>query len=205
VTTGTVSPGNHVDVAIYRSVLPDLVPDGFDVTGNVPRPPVYVPNVVDNLWEWCRPPQFPSRRLSAFASPTPELARQEGPPNGKVYEISLSDDLKACQVTELKNSREHPEASELPILLYERLGSDWVGAELERKIAAGRLWLPCVSRSEVDRLFDDVPELRRIRAEVVASVRYWDGVKLVADKHDLSSDGEIFFEAPRGYRLTPTD
>lgn len=164
-TVGRISRAERLELAVYRSVLPDLVHDGFELTRGVVRPPVYAPNLVDNLWEWLRPPQFPSRRLSAFASPTPELARQGGAPNGKVYKVSLSGDLKACQVLGCQNSRDHPEAGSLPVLLYERLGPDSLTTRVEQKIPAGRMWLPCVSGSEVGRLFTEVPELRGIRDE----------------------------------------
>lgn len=40
------------------------------------RTPQNVPYVVDNLWEWARPYGMPSRRGCAYASPTPELARE---------------------------------------------------------------------------------------------------------------------------------
>jgi hypothetical protein len=192
-------------MAIYRSVLPEFVRD-IEVTGNALRPPVYISNLVDNLWEWRRPPKFPSRRLSAFASPSPELARQVGPPGGRVFQITLSNNLRACQVQGYLDSRDHPETSSLPILLYERLGSDWVASGLEDKTTAGRLWMPCVSPSEVTHLFADIPELRILREEIIAAVRYWNDVQLLDNANSqLNPEGEVFFEAPHGYRLTPVE
>lgn len=192
--------------AIYRSAFPDLVRDGIDTTGDVVRPPLYVPNVVDNLWEWQRPIEFPSRRMSAFASPTPQLARQGGPPQGKVYQVDLASAVKVCQLQGYRNSRDHPEATSLPILLYERLGADWIAARMEEKDPAGRLWLPCLSQAEVEQLFADVHELRIIRAEMLFSIQYWNHVRLL-DSADfkLDPEGEVFFEAPNGYRMRLVD
>lgn len=203
--------GYHVamagpQTAIYRSALPHHVGDGIERTGSAVRPPVYVPSVVDNLWEWRRPIGYPSRRMSAFASPTPELAQQEGPPLARVYQVEISGEIKACQLHGYSDSGNHPETVALPILLYERLGSDWIGARMEEKIAAGRLWMPCLSQSEVNQLFADVSELRLIRDELTSSIRYWNDVQLL-DPADpkLDPEGEIFFEAPNGYRLRPVD
>ena len=73
---------------------------------------------------------------------------------------------------------------------------------MEEKTAAGRLWMPCLTRSEVSQLFADVTELRLIRDELASSIRYWNDVQLL-DPADpkLDPEGEIFFEAPNGYRL----
>lgn len=203
--------GYHVTMTgsqtvIYRSALPDRVGSDVERTGSVVRPPLYVPSVVDNLWEWRRPAGYPSRRMSAFASPTPELARQEGPPGAKVYQVDISSGIKAGQLCGYSDSSNHPEAVALPIFLYERLGSDWIGARMEEKTAVGRLWMPCLTRSEVSQLFADVSELRLIRDELASSIRYWNDVQLL-DPADpkLDPKGEIFFEAPNGYRLRPVE
>ena len=54
------------------------------------RTPQNVPYVVDNLWEWARPDGMPSRRGCAYASPTPELAR-ENAGNGPLDVFQLVD------------------------------------------------------------------------------------------------------------------
>jgi hypothetical protein len=190
--------------AIYRSALPRHVGDGREKTGVAIRPPLYVPNAVDNLWEWRRPVGYPSRRMSAFASPTPELAQQGGPPRATVYQIDITSEIKVGQLNGYRDSRDHPEAVAIPILLYERLGTDWIGSPMEDKEAAGRLWLPCLSKAEVDRLFADVNALRLIRDEVMSSVRYWNDVQLLDPSNlRLDPEGEIFFEAPKGYTMRP--
>lgn len=193
-------------VAIYRSVLPHLVQDNMDKTGQVVRPPVNVPTVVDNLWEWKRPAGYPSRRMSAFASPTPELARSGRPQHAKVYQVDIRDGIIVAQLRGYSDSRDHPETVTLPILLYERLDSSWISAPMDEKDSAGRLWLPCLSQQEVAWLFAEVTELRPLRDEVESSIHYWSDVDLI-DPADpkLDPEGEIFFEAPDGYQLRPVD
>jgi hypothetical protein len=192
--------------AIYRSASPDHVRNGMERTGSVVRPPIYVPSIVDNLWEWQRPAGYPSRRFSAFASPTPELARQGGPPRAKVYEVGITNEITACQLHGYRDSRDHPETVAIPILFYELLGPNWIGSHMEEKLAAGRLWFPCLSQSEVNRLFSEVNELRLIRDEVMSSIRYWNDVQLLDPSNlKLDPEGEIFFEALNGYMLRSVD
>lgn len=193
-------------VKIYRSVLHDTFPPGFQTTPSTGRAPVYVPNVVDNLWEWQRPDDMPSRRRSVFASPTPELARAGGPSGGHVYMIHFHGSFKACQLRRVRNSRSHAETIDLPILLYKLLGDDWLWSSTRKKAPAGQLWLPCLAREEVEHSFEEVAELRSIRAEIESAVRYWDDARLLdADHPDLDPDGEVFFEAPSGYTLLPIE
>jgi hypothetical protein len=77
---------------------------------------------------------------------------------------------------------------------------------MEEKLAAGRLWFPCLSQSEVNRLFSEVNELRLIRDEVMSSIRYWNDVQLLDPSNlKLDPEGEIFFEALNGYMLRSVD
>jgi len=66
------------EATIFRSVLlmNGVAPDKLLCPDEIPRPPVSVPNLVDNLWEWARPEHFPSRRFAIFASPSPESAAE---------------------------------------------------------------------------------------------------------------------------------
>ena len=188
---------------IYRSVLlmGGVAPDKLLRTDDIPRPPVSVPNVVDNLWEWVRPDRFPSRRFAIFASPTRELAESHGPEGGHVYRVEFHGPVVICQVRGYRNSKRHPECVSLPIFLYEHLGPSFLAAAMERKIEAGRLWLPCLTKSEVDRLFEESPELRALRDDLRKTVRYWDDVVLVDDEHGMDEESEVFFDAPDGYYL----
>lgn len=189
---------------IFRSVLlmGGVGPDRLLRTDEIPRPPVSVPNLVDNLWEWARPEGFPSRRFAIFASPTRELAETHGPEGGQVYRVEFHGSVVICQVRGYRNSKRHPECVTLPIFLYERLGAAFLAAAMERKVESGRLWLPCLTRSEVDRLLEESSELRVLRDELRATVRYWEDVVLIdAANSGIDPESEIFFDAPEGYYL----
>jgi len=165
---------------------------------------VNVPNVVDNLWEWLRPAEFPNRRSSVFAAPTEELARREGPENGVVCRVDLPGDYNMCQLRGYSNSKKHPDCVALPILMYDRLGDDWINEALPRKLQAGQLWLPCVTKEEVECLFSEVEVLRNLRGEIAEKVRYWSDVVRVDSRHPcVDAEGEVFFTTAAGFYLTP--
>jgi hypothetical protein len=188
---------------IFRSVLltNGVEPDKLLRPDPVPRPPVSVPNVVDNLWEWARPERLPSRRFAVFGSPSPELAAEHGPEGGEVYAVEFNGHVKICQVRGYRNSKHHPECVKLPILLYERLGGDFLAAAMEQKGDAGRLWLPCLTKADVERVLEESSELRGARDELLSEVRYWDDVVLVDDSGPCDPEDELFFDAPDGYYL----
>ena len=105
---------------IFRSVLltNGVAPDKLLRPDDAPRPPVSVPNVVDNLWEWARPERFPSRRFAVFASPSPELAADHGPEGGRVYARRVQrrrDDLPGARLRELEAPSGVREAADLPV------------------------------------------------------------------------------------------
>jgi hypothetical protein len=166
------------------------------------RPPASVPYVVDNLWEWKRPANFPSRRFSVFASPNPKLALENGPPGGLACRISFLGRFTLCQLQGWRDSKIHPECRSLPKLLLRELGREWASTPLSQKQAVGRLWMPCLAAAEVEGLFTEVDELRRLRAKLEGAIHYWDSVVLVDDPVGLpSAEGELFFTAEEGYVL----
>lgn len=189
---------------IFRSVLltNGVARDKLLRPDAIPRPPVSVPNVVDNLWEWARPERFPSRRFAVFGSPSPELAAEHGPEGGRVYAVEFHGDVTICQVRGYRNSKHHPECVRLPIFLYERLGGTFLAAAMERKVDAGRLWLPCLTKADVERVLAESSELRGLRDALLGEVRYWDDVVLIDGSSPLiDPEDELFFDAPDGYYL----
>ncbi|MBM9536745.1 hypothetical protein [Desulfobulbus alkaliphilus] len=97
---------------LYRSVvLRDEQKDLLFSSKETMRPPGNVPYIVDNLWEWQRPLTFPCRRFSAYASPTPELALQSGPKNGKVFRLEFLDLPKIAHLKGYADSKYHPECN----------------------------------------------------------------------------------------------
>lgn len=192
-------------IDIYRSILEAEDQVGRLLrTDDIMRPPLKVPYVVDNLWEWVRPEKYPSRRFSAFASPQPDIAREQGPEKGEVYRVEFRGNYRICQVRGYRNAKDHPECISLPIFLFERLGDKWVRSSLESKDQVGRLWIPTLSKAEVDSLFQSAPELVRLREDLRSSIRFWDDVELVDEERPvLEAESELFFAAPDGYYLRP--
>lgn len=178
--------------SIFRKEKPDattLQPRGRMDTR---RPPGNVPFVVDNLWAWTRPDGFPDRRHAVFASPRAELAELQDF-SGIVYRVLIEENLNHCIAQiEKKDAREHLDCKDLPKLLIKRLGTDWVNSDKAIKTPAGQLWMPCLSKEEVEAVFRE-SELAPHREEVFAAVTYWKNARMDGDLP--YPDGEIFFEA----------
>ena len=107
------------------------------------------------------------------------------------------------------DSKYHPEssstASEVIRLLDKSTNTWWPNLKRETKLKTGQLWMPCLTKNEVDELFATVPELQAIRSEVISKVRYWEDVEPLdlQTSHLPDEKGEIFFEAKAGYWLVP--
>lgn len=173
------------------------------------RPLLSVPPLIENLWEWKRPEGFPSLRLSTFTSPTIDLAlrRAEDPACTRVYRVAVPMNARMAKFvgpdgTDPDNTTIslHPDVSRLPALLLTSLGPGWAGQGLRGKARPGLLWIPCLSKEEVEMLFRNLPVLARIRASLWDAVTFWDDVCLVnaADRMP-DSRGELFFECADGY------
>ena len=170
------------------------------------RPPGNVPYVVDNLWEWKRPHNYPSRRYSVFASPRPELAKNSGPEGGRVYTVEFNGRHKLCQVKGYSDSKFHHECKSLKKLILHMLGHEWVEGNLAKKEEIGRLWMPCLTKDEINFLFESNKKLRKIREEVYNSISYWDNVAIITVNTTFPNEkGELFFEATDGYYLRKTE
>jgi len=171
------------------------------------RPPGNIPYIVDNLWEWKRPEEFPNRRFSAYTSPNPELALKLGPENGTIFEIQFTGVYKIAQLTQYTDSKFHPECKTLKNkiinLLKQETGEWWLNWDNKKKQKISPLWMPCLRKNEVEDLFNTVPYLQSIKKQVKSFIAYWDNVNLVDFGEGILSDleGEIFFEARGGYRL----
>lgn len=162
-----------------------------------PRPPGNVPYVVDNLWEWARPEGFPSRRQCVCASPTPALAQQYGgTAAGRVYEVRQLVGARVAQL-ELPDAKLHADARSLHKTLLQLLGgSSFLTGTWAARQALAPLWMPCLTRDEVEALFATEPALAAIKTRLMDQIGFWKDVRLVS----LSSpwpfpQGEIFFEA----------
>ena len=188
---------------IFRCVIekPDTTTK-LKMPKNTMRPPGNVPYIVDNLWEWKRPEGYPNRRYSVFASPQPSLARDSGPKGGTVYSVEFEGKYKLCQVVGYADSKEHPECRSLKKLILNKLGQEWIDSSLSAKKEIGRLWIPCLSKGDVDQLFGKIPLLKEFRDEVYNCIKYWDDVVLIKSGQPIRNEkGELFFEPLKGYWL----
>jgi len=205
---------NMSSIGIYRAVSENKkVSNTLFKPYPTMRPPGNVPYIVDNLWEWKRPDEFPNRRFSAFASPTPELAIEAVGGNSNVYKVEFNGVIKKtglCQVVpsnKIRNpedSKFHPECKVLKKLLIKKLGHNWFGKDISEKQKIASLWMPCLKKEEVEVLFQSAEELRRIRDEIYDSIQYWNDVVLFENTDNVPDHkGELFFEYLNGYYLRP--
>lgn len=174
------------------------------------RAPGNVPYIVDNLWEWSRPVDFPCRRHAVYASTSPQLALKSGPKGGKAYHIKFFGKVKIAQLKGYSDSKNHPDCKLLKKtiinLLKESIGDWWLDWDLDSKKQIGHLWMPCLRKREVEHLFAYVPELHNIRSKIFSAITYWNNVELIdVDQESLpDKEGEVFFEAKDGYQLSDT-
>jgi len=124
--------------------------------------------------------------------------------------VSLLGNYKLCQLKGNKNfinnedSKYHKDCVDLRKLMFSRLNQPWVESDLHAKSDAGRLWMPCLRKEEVDSLFENTKSLREIRQEIYDAITYWNDIVLIRQDGEIPDEkGEIFFEAFDGYRLLP--
>jgi len=188
---------------IFRSVLekPDTTTK-FNHYRTTMRPPKNIPYLVDNLWEWKRPKEYPCRRLAVFASPNKEIALKSGKAGGTVFRVEFQGLCKICQVKEYQDSKKHPECNTLKTFILKELCQKWIDAKLSEKEELGRLFIPCLTKNDMNFLFGSNEKLREIRDEVYNSIKYWDNVVTINKNKPLPDErGELFFEAKDGYYL----
>jgi len=160
------------------------------------RPPGNVPYVVDNLWEWKRPEGFPNRRHSLFASPKPELARKYSQygDNGVIYAVEPLGECLLAQIKE-EDARCHDDCRKLPRTLIRLLGEGWADKPVEEKNSIAAIWVPCLTKQEVEGLFETEP-LASIRQEIWDSITFWETTEVLTSLEPLPFEkGEIFLEA----------
>ncbi len=187
---------------IYRAVVN---PSSLEVKSqNTQRAPGNIPYFVDNIWEWLRPVDYPSRRFSAFASPNAQIAADAiNCSLDNVYSVEMILPGKACQIVEAPepvDAKFHPDVRRLKDLIIKTLPRDWFDRPLAERLNLAALFLPCTSREEINDLFSgttpfDVPK-------ICNTVSLWRDVKLfnpLSEDAKLHPRGEIFFEG--SYRL----
>lgn len=171
--------------------------DGRRLPGNIPY-------LVDNLWEYTRPDDKPSRRHAVYASPTPELALQNAtadglPPSGYVAcRLAFHREPALMQLT-VSDARHHRDIRALQQLVNRELG-EGAGDDLANKLPLAALFLPGVTRHELAATMADAPVLENLVRKAAAIVTFW---SVTPDQ--VAQDGELFFEiaSDNFYTLEP--
>jgi hypothetical protein len=177
-----------LETPIYRSVSSHE--DGLKFARR-DRTPKHVPFLVDNVWEYLRPNAMPSRRRSAFGSPTAALAAQYGPPDGIVCKVYVTIPCVIAQILGCPDASLHPDVESIPLAL-EAAG---VPERLIRQISSALL-----DPMQIDTLIARAPGIDLASA---TGSTFWRDCRHLEVESDEAWDaiGELFFEAPSGYAL----
>ncbi len=171
------------------------------------RIPSNVPYIVDNLWEWLRPADMPSRRHAIYASPTAQLALANA-------SAPLADDdhYVACRVVvapqhiriaqlTVRDAREH---SDIKVV------SRWVSGQGQAIVALGasqkqqlaQLFMPGLGRDELEGLRQADSLVVQVCDYISKASTFWGSAATPV----ASFEGELFFELADSsvtYRLEP--
>jgi hypothetical protein len=125
------------------------------------RLPSNVPYLIDNLWEFARPLNRPSRRNAVYASPTPELALMNASAAlDAVMRIWLAVSsfysIRLCFSFPETDARKHPDLQNLQRVITQRLQRlGMLGMDTMMPLAA--LFLPGVTKAESRPAWTQVP------------------------------------------------
>jgi hypothetical protein len=190
---------------IYRVVR--KASDGIIPAATTSRPPGNVPYLIDNIWEWLRPEDAPSRRKAAFGSPTPELAAAGA--QGDVADawcVELVDAQSAYQIIKGEHpndARYHADIATLKgIIIGELRRNMWFDLPLSQRKPELDLFAPCLSKSDMQEILGTSA---RLDAEKIKSAStFWQDVERFNSAYrPPHPTGEIFFEG--AYRLFRTE
>ena len=195
--------------ALYRAIKSSEIKE-FNPHPNSRRAPGNIPYLVDNLWEWLRPKEFPCRRMAAFASPTHELAlacacmATEQRQHYVVMAVTFPGRFKIAQAPQ-SDAKFHPDVKQLPKEILRFLGAEWTSMPARNRLDIAPLFLPAVSQEEVEETMLGIKGGNELREIIRTKCTFWQDAKLLTtvDSHSGHSEGEIFFEALDGYHLSP--
>jgi len=168
------------------------------------RLPSNIPYFVDNIWEYLRPADRPSRRHAVYASPTVALAAENASASTtagySVYRL-VFDKAPAFMQLPVTDARHHPDIKVLQRVVHAALGADFASLPLSEKVAVAPLFLPGVSAEELEQAAVAGSPLRQILEEAARVSTFWTG----GDVLDPTSKGELFFEleGDNSYVLQP--
>ncbi|WP_423680154.1 MULTISPECIES: hypothetical protein [unclassified Undibacterium] len=179
---------------LYRAVARQLYEEGKIIRRNPGRRlPSNIPYLVDNLLEFARPSDKPSRRHSVYASPTPQLALQYAVAGGAdraaylVCELRCKAPPAIMQLTS-QDAKLHTDVLHLQQFVNDRV-RDMSMSSIEDKLNLAPLCLPGVLKEELLAAMEKSPFLHSLVTDAAETVTFWNPAP-----QDVSPDGELFFE-----------
>lgn len=179
---------------LFRAVARNRYKEGEVIQRNPGRRlPSNIPYLVDNLLEFARPADKPSRRHSIYASPTPELALTYAVAAGAdrsayvVCELHCATPPAIMQLTE-KDAKLHGDMLALQQFVNKRIG-DLSASTIEQKLVLAPLCLPGILKKELQSAMATSAFLHELVSDAVATVTFWTPAQT-----EISPDGELFFE-----------
>ena len=114
----------------------------------------------------------------------------------------MRENISCARVIGYADSKNHPDCKRLRKQIFKTLGQKWIDAPLSEKEDFGKLWIPCLTKGDMNHLFGKIEQLRKIRDEVYDAVSYWEDVALYDPGQQIPDEkGELFFEPLEGYWL----
>lgn len=184
-------------IKIYRAVPKEGFEEDKIYKAQITRrTPSNVPYLVDNIWEFLRPANYPSRRFAAYASPTKELALENASSVGHnkddyfVLEVIFNqNDVKLAHIA-ISDARYHADISKIMRHVIFHLGKDFSNMSLNEKARHAALFIPSVSKEELENYFKSSEHGIQLAHELRKLSTFWKEAALVPQSHN----GELFFE-----------
>lgn len=193
---------------LYRAVpAKDFDPARIYARQATVRTPMNIPYVVDNFWEAIRPDHMPSRRHSAYASPTPELAmvNASAAADGKyvVCKLEMTGPVRIAQL-QVTDAREHADIRFIQKAALAVLGEDIHAQTLWQRSVTAALYLPGLSAEHLYELAREHSVVDDVLSVVRSTSTFWESAQVGVNP---GSGGELFFELldGAGYKLTPLE
>lgn len=169
------------------------------------RLPSNVPYVVDNLWEFLRPANMPSRRYSIYASPTRALAQQNcsGRDQGQgfcVYRLVVEGEALLAHLC-VKDAREHTDIK-ASLRTVQSLAQQIADASADEKPSLSLIFLPGASRADWERAHESSPLAAQLIDLLSPISTFWNDASSTPKPE---GDGELFVQLLSGASYKAAD
>jgi hypothetical protein len=190
-----------IDYPLYRGISNNHYSPDLQRHFITQRVPTNISYLVDNIWEWLRPDDMPSRRTAVFACPQVFLAEQYATDSTLICTIEFKGRVMVAQLTDHEDAKLHPDVKALPKLVLSILGQEWIDydAQLKSDLGVSQLFIPAMRKAEIDK-FLSYEHNGKLREAIKKKSTFWADVKRVEVGDELS-DGEVFFHATDGYYM----